>query len=178
MTAEQTFISNDYPGYPLSIGSEGAYVTKMQSYLNIIREKLYPELVLLKVDGIFGSKTQSTVIQYQSLVGLEADGIIGKLTWYSIVLNVESLSPLPHDEYPGYPLSTGSSGESVAKMQSYLNKIKETKYPTLVSLKVDGAFGSKTRTTVKQYQTLAALEVDGIIGNISWDSIVYDYYNP
>lgn len=178
MNNNQSYISNDYPGYPLSIGSEGGYVSKMQAYLNVIKEKIHHELTLLKVDGVFGSKTKATVTEYQALAGLTADGIIGKLTWYAIVLDVDSVSPVPSDDYPGYPLSAGSMGENVAKMQSYLNSIKDSKYHSLVRLSVDGTFGTKTKAVVKQYQSLAALTVDGIIGNVTWDSIVCDHYTP
>lgn len=77
--------------------------------------------------------------------------------------------------YPGYVLKNGSSGSSVAIMQSYLNAIRRGMYPSMGHLAVDGKFGSATESTVIQYQKLSGLKADGMIGQITWDSIVKDY---
>ena len=58
----------------------------------------------------------------------------------------------------------GSSGEEVKKLQRELNK-KGYK------LDVDGQFGSKTQSAVKDYQKKNNLAVDGIVGNNTWGSI-------
>lgn len=168
--------NDDYPGYPLSIGSTGTDVAKMQRYLNAIKAGLYPSLTELTVDGIFGSKTAATVKQYQTIKGLKVDGIIGPATWNAIVLDYNSITPAPrvNNDYPGYPLQSGSSGLNVAKMQTYLNLLSDTTYPTLTKLTVDAKYGSKTTATVKQYQTLTALAADGVIGKQTWYGIVMD----
>ena len=63
--------------------------------------------------------------------------------------------------YPGYVLKVGSSGSSVAIMQSYLNAIKQGMYPSLTHLAVDGKYGNGTKNTVMQYQNLSGLKADG-----------------
>ena len=40
--------------------------------------------------------------------------------------------------YPGTALRPGSSGSEVARMQTYLNGLRDAKYPTLNRLVVDG----------------------------------------
>lgn len=58
-------------------GSRGSDVSTLQSALN---SKGYS----LSVDGIFGSKTQAAVRDYQSKNGLSVDGIVGNNTWNSL----------------------------------------------------------------------------------------------
>lgn len=58
----------------------------------------------------------------------------------------------------------GSSGEDVKKLQEELNKYG-------YKLDVDGQFGSKTQSAVKDYQKKNNLAVDGIVGSNTWCSL-------
>ena len=60
----------------LSIGSIGQAVKEVQSALNLKPSSL----PALKVDGNFGPKTKSKVVEFQQRNGLVADGIVGPLT--------------------------------------------------------------------------------------------------
>lgn len=60
----------------LKKGSKGAYVKELQTLLNYSSSGAN-----LKVDGIFGSLTQISVISFQKMRGLKADGIVGPCTW-------------------------------------------------------------------------------------------------
>lgn len=77
--------------------------------------------------------------------------------------------------YPGTVLRPGSFGSEVARMQTYLNGLRDTQFPTLIQLNVDGRYGSATSSAVMQYQALAGLSMDGLIGRNTWDSIVGTY---
>ncbi|MCC8103744.1 MAG: peptidoglycan-binding protein [Clostridiales bacterium] len=76
-------IPSSYPGYPLSVGSVGADVLKIQEQLNTISSN-YPLIPRLVPDGIFGEATQNAVKVFQSVFGLTQDGIVGSRTWYKI----------------------------------------------------------------------------------------------
>lgn len=66
-------------GYPaLQKGMLGVYVLVLQDALNALG---YPTGGL---DGIFGSKTEASVRQFQSDFGLYVDGYVGCLTWLGI----------------------------------------------------------------------------------------------
>lgn len=83
-TAEEVSgVPVSYPGYPLSIGSVGSSVLKIQEQLNRISDN-YPLIPKLVPDGIFGERTQEAVRVFQSVFGLTQDGIVGSRTWYRI----------------------------------------------------------------------------------------------
>ena len=62
-------------------------------------------------------------------------------------------------------IKKGSSGGDVSTLQSLLNQ-------NGYSLNVDGIFGSKTQSAVKDYQRNAGLTVDGIVGNNTWSALL------
>lgn len=80
---EVSGVPASYPGYPLSVGSVGSDVMKIQEQLNAISNN-YPLIPKLVPDGIFGEQTQQAVRTFQSVFGLTADGIVGSRTWYRI----------------------------------------------------------------------------------------------
>ncbi len=80
---EVSGVPASYPGYPLSVGSVGSDVMKIQEQLNAISNN-YPLIPKLVPDGIFGERTQEAVRVFQSVFGLNADGIVGSRTWYRI----------------------------------------------------------------------------------------------
>ncbi len=80
---EVSGVPESYPGFPLSVGSVGSNVLKIQEQLNAISNN-YPLIPKLTPDGIFGEATQNAVRVFQSVFGLSQDGIIGPRTWYRI----------------------------------------------------------------------------------------------
>lgn len=61
-----------YPGRPVKAGSKGAAVKAIQSKLK------------LSADGVFGARTEASVIAFQKFVGLPADGVVGTGTWKAL----------------------------------------------------------------------------------------------
>lgn len=62
-------------------------------------------------------------------------------------------------------ISYGASGNEVKELQTQLNKQG-------YNLAVDGIFGSKTQSAVKDYQQKNKLAVDGIVGKNTWGSLL------
>lgn len=58
----------------------------------------------------------------------------------------------------------GSAGETVKTLQSALNRAG-------YNLTVDGVFGAKTTTAVKDFQSKNGLTADGIVGPKTWDKL-------
>lgn len=68
----------------LALYSQGEQVRQLQELLN----SLLTQPPLLKVDGIFGPKTQARVIAFQKQAKLAPDGIVGPKTTKSLVASV------------------------------------------------------------------------------------------
>lgn len=65
-----------------------------------------------------------------------------------------------------YPtLRKGDKGENVKTLQTLLNEVDDA------GLDVDGSFGSKTQTAVKNFQKEYKLKVDGIAGPATWGKL-------
>ena len=63
-------------------GSKGEAVKGLQNALNA------KSSVVLSVDGVFGSGTESAVMHNQSDNGLDVDGIVGPATWGALYVYV------------------------------------------------------------------------------------------
>ena len=125
-------IVSSYPGTPLRVGSTGPSVVVIQTSLNRISQN-YPAIPKLpNVDGIFGSRTESSVRTFQRIFGLTPDGIVGPATWYEIVrlyTAVTELSELRSQGQQFYAinwappnsLQAGDSGEKVRLLQYMLS---------------------------------------------------------
>jgi peptidoglycan hydrolase-like protein with peptidoglycan-binding domain len=67
---------------------------------------------------------------------------------------------------PGQPtISPGATGETVRRLQRALRRTAN------LSVAVDGIFGPKTETAVKDFQQGAGLTVDGIVGPQTWNAL-------
>lgn len=179
-------ITSSYPGTALRRGSSGPNVVVVQVELNRISQN-YPAIPKLSpVDGIFGSRTEEAVREFQEIFGLTVDGIVGKATWYALVrlyTAVTQLSELRSQgqrfysiswEYPNSP-QLGSTGEKVRHLQ-YMLAVLAAYIPQIPSVKVDGIFGRETLDSVLAVQRYFDLPETGIVNAATWEEI-YDQYS-
>ena len=157
---------------PLKSGNIGIGVNKMQGYLNLMQDPNFISTRNLQ-DGVFGTRTEQAVIEWQSYVGLPVTGQIDVMTWDTIVNKLRELNIVTNIPVASrsFFLSSGAQGISVYKMQEYLNEIA-AKNPCLRPIPVDGIYGPRTTTMVQQFQYLYDLNLDGVIGKATWDAIV------
>ncbi|MBR2079179.1 MAG: peptidoglycan-binding protein [Clostridia bacterium] len=107
--------------------------------------------------------------------GLSAEEIIRN--YYGddteIVVNAPVSENVP--SFPGTVLSVGTLGESVRRMQLYLNRIS-VNYPAIPKIPVSsGRFDENTENAVKAFQRIFRLAADGVIGKATWYRIIYIY---
>ena len=69
-----------YPGSPIRIGDTGQNVLTIQRCLNNVA-RANPSIERLVEDGIFGPRTQASVMAFQRIFGLVVDGVVGPITW-------------------------------------------------------------------------------------------------
>lgn len=157
---------------PLTIGSTGIGVNKMQAYLNIFQER---GLITTKVnqDGDFGAITANAVREFQAYSRLPINGKIDDTTWSAIVNKLRELRIITNIPVASrsFFLAKGSQGLEVFKMQEYLNEIA-AKNSCLRPVPMDGMFGEQTATTVSMFQYLYDLTIDATIGKATWDAII------
>ncbi len=79
-----------YPGFELTVGTQGEYVEALQEYLNVISD-VYEEIPRLDVDGIFGQATRRAVMIFQEISGLNMTGIVSLDTWLAITSLYEDI---------------------------------------------------------------------------------------
>jgi len=79
------------------------------------------------------------------------------------------------ETYPGYSLGLGSQGDSVRRMQNFLNRIR-VNYPLIPLISnPNGSFGVETQNAVRTFQRTFHLTQDGIIGRETWNKITFIY---
>ena len=178
--------TSSYPGTPIRRGDTGPNVVVIQASLNRIAQN-YPAIPKIPtVDGVFGSRTEASLIAFQEIFGLTPDGIVGPGTWYALVrlyTAVTSLSELRSQGQQFYAinwsppggLEIGDSGEKVRLLQ-YMLSVLSAHISTIPPLAVDGIYGPATRNAVLAAQRRFGLPETGTVGVQTWDEI-YDQYS-
>lgn len=72
--------------------------------------------------------------------------------------------------YPGYDLTTGSTGEPVRVIQEQLNRIAQN-YPLIPKVAQDGSFGQTTAEAVRTFQGIFSLPKNGVVDYATWYKI-------
>ena len=171
-------ITSSYPGTPLTIGSTGPNVQRIQNFLNRIRVN-FP--LIPRIDnpnGVFDQQTANAVRVFQSINGLAQDGIVGPATWNRIsriYVGVTRLAELDAEGHritipanpPNAVLSQGSRGQNVLLLQFMLNVISAY-YPEIPSVIQDSLFETQTRNAVNEFQRRFGIAPDGVVGPITW----------
>lgn len=97
----------------------------------------------LKVDGKIGPLSVGAIKDFQRNHGLVADGLVGPKTWTAL-----------RDCMP------------TCRRGNINNAVKCIQY--LLNCGVDGDFGPKTETAVRNFQSSSGIGVDGIVGQDTW----------
>lgn len=162
-------------------GSSGLIVREIQFFLDFFA-KYNSSLKRVNIDGIFGPKTEEAVKEFQRLYGLTPDGIVGRNTWNMFTIAYRDfLSSLPEGYltfedplYPGYFITSGTSGEIVRTVQSFLRRIalNDNRVPLIAA---DGVYGPRTAAAVRAFQGISGIPQIGEVGPLTWTALVEQY---
>jgi len=105
------------PNVTLRMGSRGHDVLTLQYILSYISQ-YYPVVAPSIIDGIFGTGTNRSVIEFQRMMGLAQDGVVGQSTWnalYNTYWGIKNHAPPPPPPPPpnGYFNHTVVSGDTL-----------------------------------------------------------------
>lgn len=81
----------------------------------------------------------------------------------------QAISGVP-SSYPGYTLTTGSSGQKVYQMQEQLNRIARN-FPAIPRINADGIYGPATAEAVRTFQSIFDLPATGNTDYPTWYAI-------
>ncbi len=179
-------ITTTYPGTPLTIGSTGADVQRIQNFLNRIRIS-FPAIPRIEnPNGVFGADTAAAVRAFQGINGLAQDGVVGPATWNKITqvyVSVTKLGELTGEGTrvsigttpPSSVLSMGSRGNDVLELQFILNTVAAY-YPEVSTVIQDSLFDARTRNSVIEFQKTFGLPQDGVVGPATWAKLYLVYH--
>lgn len=147
---------------PITRSSSKSHISKLQNLLNRNGSNL-------TVDGIYGPKTASAVINFQNAAGLVADGIVGSKTWTALNSGDVNVIAQVTSSTPDSPILSkpGDRGGIVKTIQLQINSAGFA--PNLV---IDGVYGPKTTSGVKWFQNDRSLSPTGIVDKITYDSLL------
>lgn len=170
-----TFIPEEIPREILSIGSTGDN-TRLAQFILEYLSFFYPSIPDVTVDGYYGEGTRNSVVGFQKTFGLEPDGIVGEDTWralYSVSgeINDAVRADTAQEDYPGTPLTVGSTGEGVELMKMYYNRIARY-YGELPEVTVNDIYDEAFADAIRDFQSRYDLDPDGVIGALTWTRIV------
>jgi peptidoglycan hydrolase-like protein with peptidoglycan-binding domain len=178
-------IEHSFPGEPLTLGSEGDDVRRVQNDLNRIRAN-YPLIPRIQnPDGVFGNDTREAVMTFQRVFNLPVTGVVNRATWNSISriyiavtrlaeLNGEGIRYTIGRNPPNVTLSQGSRGNDVLEFQFIMNIIAAF-YSDVPPVIRDGIFGSEDRSATIEFQKAFGLPQTGNVGPLTWNKL-YEVY--
>jgi peptidoglycan hydrolase-like protein with peptidoglycan-binding domain len=138
-------------GFPhQSVGNRGVDVKAIQGFLR------HHGAMTARVDGVFGSTTETAVKAFQQTRGLPVDGRVGEATWAALLVRVEP----------------GTTGEGVMALQRQLNEKRAAGVP------VDGVFGAATQSALRAFQRHAGISATGIAGAVTWKALIRHLERP
>ncbi len=179
-------------GYPFTITSTTAYDHKF-----IYERNIYSNIDYL-VDSVFANYLSRPGVRQPILAAycdgdkVKCDGLsqwgskdLGEAGYTAIEIlrnfygndmyinTAERVSGVP-SSWPGYDLSTGSSGENVRVIQHQLNRIAVA-YPAIPRVAENGTYGPETVEAVRKFQSIFDMPQSGSVDYPTWYKISYIY---
>lgn len=126
----------------------GTRVSELQVLLNACGYSL-------RVDGDFGSLTETAIRTFQQQHELKVDGVVGTITWTALEANIRPGARM---------LKLGHTGADVRGLQELLHNHG-------YSVQKDGCFDATTERAVMSFQQKCQLKNDGIVNVATWNQL-------
>lgn len=157
-------------------------VRNLQRYL---RRLSYEDngILPIPVDGIFGSRTEEALSEFQRMSGLPVTGRADKASWdalfaeYARLLREED-TRLASDFFPrtpaDYETTPGEQSSFVSLLQFVLNELRIS-YDTLPLLVITGIYDDPTARSVTEFQRIHGIPQSGRVNRNTWNRLSEEY---
>lgn len=174
-----------FPGEPLTIGSGGTDVNRIEIQLNRIASN-YPAIPkIYPTDVTFDIKTADAVREFQRIFNLPQTRVVDKATWYKInyiytsvkklaQLNSEGLTLEDLPKQFTLPISIGTTGLPTEYIQYYLSVIGAY-YKDVLPVEMTGVFDEQTANSVRSFQQVFGLPQTGTVDDLTWEDLYRAY---
>ena len=157
-------------------------VRNLQRYLRRLSYE-YPSILPVPVDGIFESRTQAALAEYQRLAALPITGRADKATFdalfaeYSRLTRERDLRRYP-DFFPRIPTDYETVPEEhssfVTLLQWMLGELRII-YDTIPDVPLTGIYDDATVSAVLEFQRIHALPQTGRVNRTVWNRMAEEY---
>ncbi len=157
-------------------------VRNLQRYL---RRLSYEDnnILPIPIDGIFASRTEEALSEFQRMRSLPVTGRADKVTWdalfreYRALQETQDLHYKP-DFFPSSPADyvtqQGEKHAFISLLQFMLNELRVV-YDSLPPLNLSGVMDIQTSRSVSEFQRINALPITGQVNRATWNRIAEEY---
>jgi peptidoglycan hydrolase-like protein with peptidoglycan-binding domain len=149
-------------GTTLRLGSSGEAVLELQGFLMARGYRAG------RLDGVFGTATETAVRLFQTKRGLEADGVVGAATRAAVAVLASLPAFASLTDLGGRILSPGLQGKDVAELKRWLRAAGYDPGPR----PSDGRFDEVTAAAVRAFQEAQGLDPDGMVGPLTRSALL------
>ncbi len=158
-------------------------VRNLQRYLRRLSFR-EPTILDPPVDGIFDSRTEDALREFQRLRGFPITGRADRQTWerlYEDYRVAQALGAQPQRValFPiipdGYTLDQNARGFVVTALQYMLREL-QYHHRELAELPITGVYDTDTANAVRLFQSRNNIPEDGLVGLLTWNALT-DQYN-
>lgn len=156
------------------------HIREIQNHLRHI-SATNEKIPVIIVDGVYDAKTRNAVSIFQQEYGIPQSGEVDSETWDALVReyrNALIVLGTPAYIYPfsdgGTVVVSGDDGALVYIIQAMLVTISD-EWDNLATIEIDGIYGEKTASAVKDFQRLSGLSETGIIDAETWNRLARTY---
>ncbi len=121
--------------------------------IRTLQQKLKRIGVPVEVDGLYGQDTRAAVRWFQRKENLRADGMVGAGTWSALNQRLSRGKAARVIRLHEPPMQ----GPDVTMVQKALRNAG-------LAVRVDGTFGSNTKSAITRFQRQRGLRADGVVG--------------
>ena len=157
-------------------------VRNLQRYLRRLSYE-ENEILPVPVDGIFDTRTEEALTEFQNMMGFSPTGRADESTWNALFAEYERLRRENDRQAfpdfvpkvpPDYVTTRGETGAFITLLQFVLQELGIL-YDTLPPTSLSGVYDTDTESAVREFQKISRLPVTGLVNRNTWNRLAEEY---